>query len=88
MSKEFDVSVKDIKGNRRTADIALARQVAMFILRNEFEYKLERIANILKRKDHTTIMHGIDKIKSKMALSEGFTEQILRIKEAIRNLDD
>ena len=84
---EFMVKIKDIKGKRRTANVALARQVAMYILREEFEYKLEQIAQILDRKDHTTVMHGIDKIKSKMALSEGFSDQIVRLKAKIRELD-
>lgn len=87
VSEEFNVKVSELKSERRTADIAFARQVAMYILRSEYGYKLERIAAILNRKDHTTVLHGIDKIESKMALSEGFSEQIVRLKEKIRNLD-
>jgi chromosomal replication initiator protein len=84
ISKEFDVTVKDIKGPRRTKDVALARQVAMFILREEFNYKLEQIANFLNRKDHTTVLHAVDKIKSKMMIQDGFHEQIARITTKIQ----
>ncbi len=81
ISKEFDVPKNQILGQTRKAEIALARQVAMFIMREDFGYKLEEIAEMLKRKDHTTIMHGIDKIKGMLELNKGFEEQIMRIRE-------
>lgn len=76
VAKEFDVTVKDIKGPKRTAALAFARQVCMYILREEFKYKLEETASLLNRKDHTTVIHAVDKIKSKVLVDEGFKEQI------------
>lgn len=76
VSKEFDVSIKDLKGPRRTADVAMARQICMYIFREELGYKLEKIADLLNRKDHTTVIHAIDKVDSKKKLDEGFREQI------------
>lgn len=76
VSKTFGVTVKDLKGPRRTKDLALARQVAMYILRDEFNYKLEEIAKYLNRQDHTTVIHAIDKIKSKMLVQEAFNKQL------------
>jgi chromosomal replication initiator protein len=83
VADEFDIKVGDIKGRRRTADIALARQVCMFILREELKYKYTDIANILNRKDHTTIMHGVDKIKSQRLVDEPFREQVVNITEGL-----
>jgi len=85
VSKAFNVSVKDLKGPRRTKDLALARQVAMYILREEFSYKLEEVANFLNREDHTTVIHAIDKIKSKMMLQDGFNRQVVQV---ITNIQD
>lgn len=84
VAREFDVTIKDIKGPRRTADVAFARQICMYILRNELDYKLERIAELLNRKDHTTVIHAIDKIDSKKRVDEAFREQIENI---IRHLN-
>ncbi|MBP9759160.1 chromosomal replication initiator protein DnaA [Candidatus Dojkabacteria bacterium] len=78
--KELRVTSKDLLGRSRKSDIAFARQVAMFLLREDFGFKLEEIADLLNRKDHTTVMHGVDKIKSKMALDKGFEEQIQGIR--------
>ena len=88
ISKEFNVSVKDLKGPRRTADVAFARQVCMYFLREEFGYKLEQVARILERQDHTTVMHAVDKVKSKLMLDEGFKNQIDLIKESILNIEE
>ncbi|MDQ6985565.1 MAG: chromosomal replication initiator protein DnaA [Candidatus Dojkabacteria bacterium] len=76
VSKSFGVKVADLKGPRRTKEVALARQVAMYILREEFDYKLEEVAHTLNRKDHTTVIHAIDKIQSKMMLQEEFNMQV------------
>jgi chromosomal replication initiator protein len=76
VAKEFEVTAKDIKGPRRTAELALARQVCMYLLRQELGYKLEEVAQILERKDHTKVMHAVDKIKSKIMSDDGFKNQV------------
>lgn len=76
VAKSFDVLVKDIKGKRRTKEVALARQVCMYILREEFNYKLEEVAGFVNRKDHTTVLHAVDKVKSKMMIQDEFNLQI------------
>lgn len=84
VAKAFDVKIKDLKGPRRTKDLALARQVCMYILRDEFNYKLEQVAQYLNRQDHTTVIHAIDKIKSKMMIQEAFNYQVSKIITAIQ----
>ncbi len=85
VGKTFNVSVKELKGPRRTKDLALARQVAMYILREEFNYKLEEVANFLNREDHTTVIHAIDKVKSKMMLQDGFNRQVAKLITTIQD---
>ncbi|MFQ5492863.1 MAG: chromosomal replication initiator protein DnaA [Candidatus Dojkabacteria bacterium] len=87
VAKEFKITVKDIKGPRRTADVAFARQLCMFLLREEFGYKLEQVAGHLNRKDHTTVIHAVDKIKSKLMIDEGFKNQLDLIRENIYTMD-
>jgi chromosomal replication initiator protein len=72
----FEVKVSEIKGKRRTAYIALSRQVVMYILRNELELPLEKVAKEVNRKDHTTVLHACDKI-------EGMIDEDSRFKEKI-----
>lgn len=84
VSKAFGVPVKELKGPRRTKEVALARQVAMFVLREEFDYKLEDIARFLNREDHTTVLHAVDKVKSKMLIQDGFNKQVASVITSIQ----
>ena len=88
VAKEFKLTVKELKGSRRTEDIAFARQVAMFILREDFGFKLDQVAKYLERNDHTTVIHAVDKIKSKLMIDEGFKVQIDQLRESIMNEAD
>lgn len=81
----YGIKAKDIKGPRRTKNIALARQVCMYILREEYSYKLEEIAQFLGRSDHTTVMHALDKVKSMALTTEGFKEQLQSIISELAN---
>jgi len=84
VAKSFGVSVKELKGPRRTKELALGRQVAMYILREEFNYKLEEIAKFLNRQDHTTVLHAIDKVKNKMMVQDGFHRQVSQVTTTIQ----
>jgi chromosomal replication initiator protein len=85
VGRSFGVTAKDIRGERRTKDVALARQVAMYVLRDEFGYKLEEVAKFVNRTDHTTVMHGVEKIKAKVLTSDGFKQVIV---EVVRQLNE
>ncbi|GIW62736.1 MAG: chromosomal replication initiator protein DnaA [Patescibacteria group bacterium] len=72
----YGVSATKIKGPSRISEIALARQVIMYIAREKLNYKYEDIAVSLRRKDHTTIMHGVDKIKKMIIKNPNFKKEI------------
>lgn len=80
----YAVKVSQIKGKGRTADVALARQVIMYILREKLKLRLKQIAFILKRDDHTTIIHGVEKILHLIAKNQQFKEEVDTI---VKNLE-
>lgn len=84
VAQSFNIKVKDLKGPRRTKDVAMARQVCMYILREELGYKLEEIAGFLDRQDHTTVMHAVDKIKSLVMTQPEFKNQLNGILNTIQ----
>ncbi len=59
----YNVKHTNIKSPSRASGIVLPRQIIMYLLRNELKMKLEEIAFQLKRKDHTTVMHGVEKME-------------------------
>lgn len=68
----FDVTRQEVKGKRRTAHVALSRQVIMYLLREELEYPLEKVAKEVNRKDHTTVLHACEKISGMLVSDERF----------------
>lgn len=75
----YSVKTTQIKGQKRTASLVRARQVAMFILKKELGLTYSEIGNFLGGRDHTTIMHGVKKISSLLDKSK-LSEDILGIK--------
>lgn len=59
----FSVKPAELKSPSRQAQLVLPRQLTMYLLRTDYKLQLTRVAEILNRKDHTTIIHGVDKIK-------------------------
>ncbi len=72
----YGVNQAQLKSPLRSERVALPRQVAMYLLRNELNLKLEEVAFLLKRKDHTTILHGVGKISGLRARNPVFKEEV------------
>lgn len=80
----YDVKQTHLKGPIRTEALAFPRQVAMYLLRHELGLKYEEVAYLLRRKDHTTIIHGAGKIERRMMKDPQFKQEIDRIVQTIR----
>ncbi|MDR0782193.1 MAG: chromosomal replication initiator protein DnaA [Propionibacteriaceae bacterium] len=74
----FSLSVADLTGAARTANIALARQVAMYLCRDLTELSLPKIGALFER-DHTTVMHAYRKISEVMIKDRGIFNTISEI---------
>ncbi len=66
----FNVRHTDVRGSSRTARLVLPRQVTMYLLRKDLGLQLDNIAEFLGRKDHTTVMYGVEKIDKNVEKSE------------------
>ncbi len=78
ISKRYNISIEDIKGKKRTTEIALARHISIYVIRNVTNLSLQNTAKIFGR-DHTTILSSIDVIKNKMAEDSSFEYEITNI---------
>ena len=56
------IDVDDLLGQKRSANIAVPRQLVMYLLRTYNEISLPQIGELLGGRDHTTIMYGIKKV--------------------------
>ena len=78
----YDLKPSHIKGSSRKQQIAFARQVAMYLLRIRLGLNLDEVAFMVKRKDHTTIIHGVNKIEDMMIKDKELRDHIQRIYES------
>ncbi len=65
--EQYGTKKEDIVSKKRNAEIVLPRQIIMYLCREHTDASLEEIGKILGKKDHTTVMSGINKIKSMMS---------------------
>ena len=63
VAKNYNITVDDLKSKRRIATVAFPRQVAMYICRTELNESFPKIGLEFGGKDHTTVMHSVEKIK-------------------------
>jgi len=63
-AESFGFSISDFLSKKRTAELALARQIAMFIARDKTEESLQQIGLCFNKKDHTTVIYACKKVES------------------------
>jgi chromosomal replication initiator protein len=81
--KFYEIQISDFLSKKRNKEFTYPRQVAMYLLRHEFNLSFPKIAEKIKKKDHTTIMHGVQKIEKMLNTNEVLQKEILMIKEKI-----
>ncbi|MDR2974881.1 MAG: chromosomal replication initiator protein DnaA [Propionibacteriaceae bacterium] len=79
----FTLTLDDLTGSNRTANIALARQVAMYLCRDLTELSLPKIGALFGR-DHTTVMHAYRKISDMMVKDRGVFTTISEITSRLK----
>lgn len=83
VSKYYQIGKRLLLSETRARPIARPRQLLMYILRTHLGVPLEEIGRIIGGRDHTTVMHAVEKI-SKLALNDvQIREDILKIKQMV-----
>ena len=82
VAEYFQLRDGDLKGRKRDRKTATARQVAMYLLREDARLGPSAIGRILGGKDHTTVIHGCSRIASRLDTDPLLRRDILSIREA------
>ncbi|SCP96448.1 chromosomal replication initiator protein DnaA [Anaerobium acetethylicum] len=83
VADHFNISTTDISSQKRNQEIVYPRQIAMYLCRKMTDTPLKSIGNLLGKRDHTTIIHGADKIASDILTNESTKNVIEIIKKKI-----
>jgi chromosomal replication initiator protein len=79
----YHTTTRDLLGPERSKDIAWARQVAMYLIREESEASLPAIGDALGGRDHTTIMYGCKKVADMVERDDAVRRQVIAIRERL-----
>lgn len=66
VAKYFNINKKDLKSSKRSNDIAYPRQIAMYLCREVAGLSFPKIGEEFGKRDHTTVMHGCNKIEKEI----------------------
>ena len=83
VSEHFGVNPEDITSKKRNSEFVLPRQVVMYLCRELTDTSLTNIGRLLGKKDHTTVIHGINKITEEINTNENLKNNIEVIKRKI-----
>ncbi len=86
VADHFKISYGDLKGKKRTKNIAYPRQVAMYIAREITEYSTTELGLEFGGRDHTTVMHGCQKIEERLKLDPALETNIQQIVAAVKEM--
>ncbi len=84
VGKFYNIDPLDIKGQARTKDTVMARQVAMYEIRRMTNLSLKEIGRVFNGRDHTTAMHSIERVEK---LIKDSPEQAEAIKDINANIN-
>ena len=84
VADHYSISSDDLKSKKKTNNIAIPRQIAMYICRVYLEENLMKIGMEFGGKNHTTVMHAVEKIKKEIENNEALNVEIQKIISNIR----
>jgi len=87
VSNYYDVKIADIKGQRRQKQISHARQVCMYLMREVTNTPFETIGDILGGRDHSTVMHGVNKVGLKCSENNMLKTDLKNIEKTLQIVD-
>jgi chromosomal replication initiator protein len=79
----FNITVDQILARNRTRQVALPRQIAMYLLREEAQISLPQIGEVLGGRDHTTVMYGCDKVADLLEQDDRLRRQVVDIRDQL-----
>ncbi|MBP5264809.1 MAG: chromosomal replication initiator protein DnaA [Lachnospiraceae bacterium] len=83
VAEHFGIKPEDITSQRRNAEFAFPRQIVMYLCRKLTDTSYTNIAKLLNKKDHTTIIHGCDKIEESLSTDKELQNKIQIIEKKI-----
>jgi chromosomal replication initiator protein len=83
VAEHYRISADDLRGKQRDKHIVVPRQVAMYLMRQETEASLMEIGQALGGRDHSTVLHGCEKINREVNENSTLRKEVLAIRQQL-----
>jgi len=83
VSEYFQISIDDIKSKKRSSNISFPRQIAMYLCRTMLNESFPKIGTEFGGKDHSTVMHSVEKIENEIKVNKDLANIIEKLKDDI-----
>lgn len=83
VAEHFNISMDEMISKKRTSEVAKPRQIAMYLCKQMTDSPLEAIGSLLGGRDHSTIIHGANKVSTEIEKDDNLKKQIDAIKKKI-----
>ena len=84
VAEEFNITVDDIRSKKRSSNISFPRQIAMYLCRKLTSESFPKIGTDFGGKDHSTVMHSVEKIDKEMKVNPDLAKTIDKLTERIQ----
>jgi len=84
VARAFNLTSDRLLGRDRSQNVALPRQIAMYLIRESSDASLPQIGQALGGRDHTTVMYAIEKIADRVETDEQFRRQVANIRNQLQ----
>ncbi len=81
VARHFSLGKRRLLGQNRAQAVSSPRQILMYLLRTELGLTLQEVGEVLGGRDHTTVMHAVDKISRNLSTNLKLRDDILGIKQ-------
>ena len=83
VAEHYNISADDITSKKRNGELIQPRHVVMYLCRNLIDIPFANIAKLLNKKDHTTVIHGVNKITEEIEKDEELHNKVEIIKKKL-----
>jgi chromosomal replication initiator protein len=83
VSKYYNLSVQELVSAARNRELVQPRQIAMYLIRQETDASLPEIGALLGGRDHTTVIHGVDRVKERLESEDQLRRDVMSVREQL-----
>lgn len=85
VAKKYEITPDDILSKKRNREIAVPRQVAIYLCREMTDLSTTNIGREFGNRDHTTVMHSCDKVAEQMKTEFAFKKRVEELMDLVKN---